>query len=110
YTLTGGTGGCANTSQVTVTVIPPLRIPNAFTPNGDGRDDTWEIERIGNFSGNQVIVFNRWGNKIFETQHYQRGNEWDGTMKGQPAPFGTYYYLIKLGTGRTYTGWVTVLR
>ncbi|RYY16740.1 MAG: gliding motility-associated C-terminal domain-containing protein, partial [Cytophagaceae bacterium] len=110
YTLSGGTGGCANTSQVTVTVIPPLRIPNTFTPNGDGRDDTWEIERIGNFSDNQVIVFNRWGNKIFETQRYQRGNEWDGTMKGQPAPLGTYYYLIKLGTGRTYTGWLTILR
>ncbi|MGI4864298.1 MAG: gliding motility-associated C-terminal domain-containing protein [Janthinobacterium lividum] len=109
YTLTGGTGGCASSSTVTVTVLPPLRIPNAFTPNGDGNDDTWQIERIGSFSGNSVIVFNRWGNKIFETQNYQRGNEWDGTIKGQPAPIGTYYYLIKLGTGRSYTGWVTIL-
>ncbi|RZK60800.1 MAG: T9SS type B sorting domain-containing protein, partial [Hymenobacter sp.] len=110
YTVTAGTGGCASSSQVTVTVVPPLRIPNAFTPNGDGRDDTWEIERIGSFSGNQVTVFNRWGNKLFEAQHYQRGSEWDGTIKGQPAPIGTYYYLIKLDTGRAYTGWVTIVR
>ncbi|RZL06805.1 MAG: gliding motility-associated C-terminal domain-containing protein, partial [Hymenobacter sp.] len=109
YTLTAGTGGCASTSTVTVTVLDPLRIPNAFSPNGDGRDDTWEIDRIGNFGSNRVLVFNRWGNKIFETTGYQRGNEWDGTIKGQPAPIGTYYYVITLGTGRAYSGWVTVL-
>jgi gliding motility-associated-like protein len=109
YTITAGTGGCASTSTVTVTVLSPLRIPNAFTPNGDGRDDTWEIDRIGSFGDNKVIVFNRWGNKIFETQHYQRGNEWDGTIKGKPAPLGTYYYVITLGNGRSFTGPLTVL-
>ncbi|RZK63093.1 MAG: T9SS type B sorting domain-containing protein [Hymenobacter sp.] len=110
YTLTAGTGGCASTSQVTVTVLSPLGIPNAFSPNGDGNDDTWEIDRIGNFSGNRVVVFNRWGNPVFQTNSYQRGNEWDGTVRGQPAPLGTYYYVITLGTGRAYSGWVTVLR
>jgi gliding motility-associated-like protein len=109
YTLSAGTGGCASTSQVTVTVLDALRIPNAFTPNGDGRDDTWQIDRIGNFSDNRVIVFNRWGSKIFETNHYQRGNEWDGTIKGSPAPFGTYYYVITLGNGKSYTGPLTIL-
>jgi gliding motility-associated-like protein len=110
YTLAAGTGGCASTSQVTVTVLDALRIPNAFSPNGDGRDDTWEIDRIGNFGDNKVIVFNRWGNKIFETTHYQRGNEWDGTIKGSPAPLGTYYYVITLGNGgKSYTGPLTIL-
>lgn len=110
YTLSAGAGGCASSSQVTVNVLPPLRIPNAFTPNGDGREDTWEIERIGNLGGNRVIVFNRWGGKVFETQNYQRGNEWDGTIKGQAAPIAAYYYLITLSSGRSYTGWVTILR
>jgi gliding motility-associated-like protein len=109
YTLSAGTGGCASSSTVTVTVLDALRIPNAFSPNGDGRDDTWEIDRIGNFGDNKVIVFNRWGNKIFETTHYQRGNEWDGTIKGSPAPLGTYYYVITLGNGKAYTGPLTVL-
>jgi gliding motility-associated-like protein len=109
YTLTAGTGGCASTSQVTVVVLDALRIPNAFSPNGDGNDDTWQIDRIGSFNDNKVIVFNRWGNKIFETNHYQRGNEWDGTIKGSPAPLGTYYYVITLGNGKSYTGPLTVL-
>jgi gliding motility-associated-like protein len=109
YTLSSGTGGCASTSQVTVIVLDALRIPNAFTPNGDGNDDTWQIDRIGNFNENKVIVFNRWGNKIFETNHYQRGNEWDGTIKGSPAPLGTYYYVITLGNGKSYTGPLTIL-
>jgi len=109
YTLTAGTGGCASTSQVTVIVLDALLIPNAFTPNGDGNDDTWQIDRIGNFNENKVIVFNRWGNKIFETNHYQRGNEWDGTIKGSPAPLGTYYYVITLGNGKSYTGPLTIL-
>jgi gliding motility-associated-like protein len=109
YTLTAGTGGCASTSQVTVVVLDALLIPNAFTPNGDGNDDTWQIDRIGNFNDNKVIVFNRWGNKIFETNHYKRGNEWDGTIKGSPAPLGTYYYVITLGNGKSYTGPLTIL-
>ncbi len=109
YTITAGTGGCASTSRVTVTVLDALRIPNAFSPNGDGNDDTWEIDRIGNFAENHVIIFNRWGNKLFETDHYQRGNEWDGTMKGKPLPIGTYYYLIKLGNGKSYTGPLTIM-
>jgi gliding motility-associated-like protein len=110
YTLTAGTGGCTSSSQVTVLVLPPLRIPNAFTPNGDGRDDTWQIDQLDSFSDNRVLVFNRWGTKVFETQHYRRGSEWDGTISGAAAPVGTYYYLITLGTGSSYTGSITVLR
>jgi gliding motility-associated-like protein len=109
YTLTAGTGGCTSSSQVTVRVLAPLRIPNAFTPNGDGRDDTWQIDQLDSFSDNRVIVFNRWGNKVFEAQHYGRGREWDGTISGASAPVGTYYYLITLGTGSSYTGSITVL-
>jgi gliding motility-associated-like protein len=110
YTLTAGIGGCTSSSQVTVVVLPPLRIPNAFTPNGDGRDDTWQIDNLDSFSDNRVLVFNRWGNKVFETQHYRRGSEWDGTISGAAAPVGTYYYLITLGTGSSYTGSITILR
>ncbi|HEX8659648.1 MAG TPA: gliding motility-associated C-terminal domain-containing protein, partial [Hymenobacter sp.] len=86
YTLSAGLPGCRNTSQVRVVVKPYVRIPNAFTPNSDGRDDTWQIERIENFPGNQVSILNRWGNPIFETKGYNRSNEWSGLINGQPAP------------------------
>lgn len=111
YTLSAGAGGCASSDQVTVTVRPPIRIPNAFTPNNDGRDDTWQIEFIEQFPDNTVSVFNRWGNRVFSTEHYSRANEWRGDINGQPAPVGTYYYVVvtKGPLGRSYAGSITVL-
>ncbi|WP_162549698.1 gliding motility-associated C-terminal domain-containing protein [Hymenobacter nivis] len=111
YTLSAGVGGCASSDQVTVTVRPPIRIPNAFTPNGDGRDDTWQIEFIEQFPDNTVNVFNRWGNKVFSVDNYSRANEWRGDINGQPAPVGTYYYVVvtKGPLGRSYAGSITVL-
>ncbi|TPG67506.1 PKD domain-containing protein [Hymenobacter nivis] len=111
YTLSAGEGGCASSDQVTVTVRPPIRIPNAFTPNGDGRDDTWQIEFIEQFPDNTVNVFNRWGNKVFSTDNYSRANEWRGDINGQPAPVGTYYYVVvtKGPLGRSYAGSITIL-
>ncbi|MBD2766274.1 gliding motility-associated C-terminal domain-containing protein [Hymenobacter sp. BT664] len=111
YTLSAGTGTCADASQVRVVVRPPIRIPNAFTPNGDGRDDTWQIERIEDFPNNTVNVYNRWGNPIFSASNYGRGNEWRGDINGQPAPMGTYYYVVvtKGPNGRSYSGSLTIL-
>jgi gliding motility-associated-like protein len=109
YTISGGIGDCASQSSVTVTVTPRVRIPNAISPNGDGRDDTWEIDNIGTYPENHVLVFNRWGNKIFETTNYSRSNEWNGNIKGQPAPIGTYYYVITLGNGKSFSGPLTVI-
>ncbi|RZK98947.1 MAG: T9SS type B sorting domain-containing protein, partial [Hymenobacter sp.] len=109
YTLAAQVGNCYSESKVTITVTPRVRIPNAFTPNGDGNDDTWQIDRIGDYTANHVVIFNRWGAKLFETTNYNRGNEWNGTINGQPAPVGTYYYLITLGNGKSYTGPLTIL-
>ncbi|WP_188563532.1 T9SS type B sorting domain-containing protein [Hymenobacter frigidus] len=111
YTLSAGAGGCADSDEVTVTVRPPIRIPNAFTPNGDGRDDTWQIEFIEQFPDNTVTVFNRWGNRIFSADNYSRANEWRGDINGQPAPVGTYYYVVitKGPLGKSYSGSITVL-
>jgi gliding motility-associated-like protein len=109
YTLSAQLGSCASQSSMTVTVTPRLRIPNALSPNGDGRDDTWQIDNIGAYPDNRVLVFNRWGSKIFETSGYHRGNEWNGAISGQPAPVGTYYYVITLGNGKSYSGPLTVV-
>ncbi|NVO29625.1 T9SS type B sorting domain-containing protein [Hymenobacter lapidiphilus] len=111
YTLSAGVGGCAATDQVTVTVREAIRIPNAFTPNGDGRNDTWQIEFIEQFPDNTVTVFNRWGAQVFSAQNYSRANEWRGDINGKPAPVGTYYYVvvIKGPLGKSYSGSLTVL-
>jgi gliding motility-associated-like protein len=109
YTLAAGTGYCADQSKVTVTVTPRVRIPNAFTPNGDGNDDTWQIENIGAYPKSRVQVFNRWGNKVFEAASYNQTNEWKGVINGQPAPIGTYYYVVTLGNNKSYTGPLTIV-
>jgi gliding motility-associated-like protein len=74
-------------------VIPTMFIyvPNSFTPNGDGLNDTFGIsgEAIQNFS---MRIFNRWGDMIFETN--STDEQWNGTFKGQKAPTGSYVYKI----------------
>jgi gliding motility-associated-like protein len=109
YTLSAGGGACADNSSVTVTVRPRLRIPNAISPNGDGENDTWQIDHLGDYPTNHVLVFNRWGNKIFETSGYNHSTEWNGAISGLPVPVGTYYYVITLGNGRSYSGPLTVV-
>ncbi len=111
YTLSAGAGGCASSDQVTVTVRPAIRIPNAISPNGDGVDDTWQIDFIEQYPENTVTIFNRWGNKIFSAENYSRANEWRGDINGQPAPIGTYYYVVvtKGPLGKSYAGPITVV-
>ncbi|QKG58171.1 gliding motility-associated C-terminal domain-containing protein [Hymenobacter sp. BRD128] len=111
YTLSAGTGGCASSDEVTVTVRPAIRIPSAFSPNGDGVDDTWQIDFIEQFPDNTVNIFNRWGDKIFSAENYSRANEWRGDINGQPAPVGTYYYVVvtKGPLGRSYAGPITIV-
>ncbi|HPG73164.1 MAG TPA: gliding motility-associated C-terminal domain-containing protein, partial [Bacteroidales bacterium] len=85
-----------------------LIIPNAFTPNADGINDTWIIENIGLFPGAVVQVFNRWGQLLYDSS-MQDGN-WDGFYEGNPVPTGTYLYIIRLYAGGAhYSGTVTVV-
>jgi len=81
-------------------------IPNAFSPNGDGINDTWQIRNIDKFPNNEVEIFNRWGNRVYRARPYQ--NEWDGNG----LPDGAYYYILKLHDKRntTFTGYVSIKR
>jgi gliding motility-associated-like protein len=81
---------------------------NAFTPNNDGVNDTWIIEGIEQFPDNEVMIFNRWGDKIIELRNYDNKNiVWDGTnQRGKKVPDGTYYYVVTLNDDKSYTGWI----
>lgn len=86
-----------------------IRIFNAFTPNGDGVNDLWNIENIGKFPECEVIVYNSWGNKVFYSKGYKFS--WDGTQTGKQLPAGVYYYSIKLNKkSKALTGSVTIIR
>jgi len=92
---------------LTDAAIDCLVIPNAFTPNGDGINDTWIIENLNLFPSAYVYVYNRWGQELWVGRP---GNEWDGTFEGKLMPAGTYLYIIELFDGTTpYKGTVTII-
>ena len=110
YTLTVTSANkCVNTDIVFVKVLKTPLIPNAFSPNGDGINDTWIIQYLNSYPGVDVSVFNRYGQLAFHSVGY---NPWDGTYKGNPLPVGTYYYIIdrKVAGAKKLTGWVAILR
>ena len=94
-----------STATVTITVVNPLKIPNVFTPNGDGNNDRFEIIGIEGFDRISVVVVNRWGNEVYRNENYD--NNWDGGGLNE----GTYYYLIvthRGGVQERHTGWVLI--
>lgn len=105
--------GCEGEGEFTVTVDEslPVFIPNVFTPNGDGQNDTWGIFSMGVRQVN-LKVFNRWGEKVFETENLNA--LWDGTYVGRPAVAGVYVYEVKLvflnGDNKQMRGAVTLMR
>lgn len=105
------TTGCVDTVYNTVWVNPDLRvlIPAAFTPNGDGLNDIWKIQGQG-MEEMSVVVFDRWGGKVFDNKNSASTSIWDGNE----LPEGIYMYHItaKSFTGKLYNkyGSVTLIR
>ena len=110
YTLTvTARGGCSLSDDVFVELLKFPVIPNTFTPNNDGTNDTWRIDYLNTYPNNRVQVFTRTGQLVFESRGYN--TPWDGTIKGKPLPFDTYYYIIEPGNGRDpITGYVTIIK
>src|SRR5207253_370207 len=110
YKLTAtSTGGCEGSGQVTILILKTLGIPNAFSPNGDGINDTWNIASLASYPNCTVEIFNRYGTKVYNSIGYSK--PWDGTFNGSSLPVGVYYYIINPKNGRRpYTGNVTILK
>ncbi|UXX78947.1 PKD domain-containing protein [Reichenbachiella carrageenanivorans] len=97
-----------------------LQIPNVFTPNGDGSNDTWRIPLIDDplYANNTVQIFNRWGSKVYEADNYENANVvFDGTANsglvpgGEELPDGTYFYIVTLkDQGESLSGYVVIKR
>jgi gliding motility-associated-like protein len=87
-----------------------INVYNGISPNGDGNNDFFYINNIDQFPDNNVQVYNRWGQKLFETDHYDNvSNVWRGTAKSsdQVAPAGTYFYIVDLKNGsKPIKGWL----
>ncbi len=107
-TLTG-LGNCAVTDTIFIKVLFAPLVPNAFSPNGDGINDTWKILYLESYPGATIDIFNRYGQKVFSSTGYN--SEWDGKFNGSPLPIGTYYYIINPKNGRALiNGSVTIIK
>jgi gliding motility-associated-like protein len=102
--------GCLRTHTIEVMVQNLLdETPNAFTPNGDGLNETFRpiIDCIPDVY--LLQIFNRWGEMVFQTENYL--DAWDGTYKGQPAPVDTYIWTVNSNNvQKAYKGDVTLIR
>jgi large repetitive protein len=90
-----------------------VEIPTAFTPDGNNINDIWELEHLDDrFPANKVIIYNRWGTKIYESETGKyTSNPWDGTYEGKKLPVASYYYVIELNNEKikNKTGTVTII-
>ncbi len=105
-TLTVETGqGCKDSISKEILIID-IVIPNVFTPNGDGINDYFVIDGLENVPNSHLVVFNRWGKKVYESHNYQ--NNWGG----EGLSDGVYFYVFTLpqGIADPINGTVTILR
>ncbi|PZX46474.1 DUF7507 domain-containing protein, partial [Algoriphagus chordae] len=92
-----------------VNTILPFHIPNVITPtNQDGNNDTFEIKGLGKFANAEIVIFNRYGDHVFQSDDYK--NDWNAP--GQVA--GTYFYVLQLtdqaGEVHEIKGWIQVIK
>ena len=96
-------------AKVEINNVACLSIPNTFSPNNDGINDTWVIHNINLYPDCFMQVFNQWGTIVFESQSYSQ--EWDGTYMGNPLPAGTYYFILSFDESlETIKGTITIIK
>ncbi len=93
--------------------LPCLETRSVLTPDGDGANDNFEIFCIDELADNRLVIFNKWGQRVFEQQNYT--NNWTGRSSGgEELPEGAYYYILEYtdidGNRQQVRGSITILR
>ncbi len=117
YTVTiSSNEGCSATAEVMVSVVcDSMFVPTGFSPDGDGTNDTYVIDGLSKYPGNNIFIYNRWGNLVYKKKDYD--NSFDGTSNvsgvylGKQLPNGTYFYILDLNDGKKpQQGYITMKR
>ncbi|WP_262487580.1 tandem-95 repeat protein [Chitinophaga rupis] len=110
YQVRDADGYITNVATVKLGIsFSDLKVPTLFTPNGDGKNDAFEIRGLNQYAENELVIINRWGNEVFRQKGYQ--NNWFGEGLNE----GTYYYLLRIkktnGSGwEVLKGYTTLIR
>ena len=121
YAVCDFTNHCDEATVLVMINSEPLFVPNAFSPNGDGINDYFEIIGLNQYERVRLRVVNRWGSLVYESLNYGEGEGrdglWDGIANkgvrtgGGQLPTGTYYYVLDLGDGsEKLTGYIYIDR
>jgi gliding motility-associated-like protein len=116
YTVIGkDQNGCSNSDSILVKVKYDTNIfyglPNSFTPNNDGLNDCFGVEKWDQVDQLDLSIYNRWGQRVFHTNN--SSSCWDGSLQGQPQDAGVFVYIVKAKTACgniDRKGTVTLLR
>ena len=102
--------GCEVDTAFTIATMTSECVPNVFSPNGDGINDSWSLEDTFLYSESEVRIYGRFGKLIFQSVGYY--TPWDGTNEnGKDLPDGVYFYHLQIGNGfDPIKGTVTILR
>ncbi|MFD2203155.1 DUF7507 domain-containing protein, partial [Shivajiella indica] len=98
----------SDNSDTDVNRINPFFIPNVITPDGDGKNDTFEIKGLKKFVQNEIVIFNRYGDHVFKQSNYENGWDAPGLTPG------TYFYVLTgedaQGRKHEFKGWIQVIK
>lgn len=114
YKLTATSAvGCGKAEAfVTVKVYNEIYVPNAFSPNNDGRNDYFKIVAADGYAINRFEIYNRWGGVVYRAKDLSKG--WDGKFKNLPQPADTYIYFLQLQSAQgkliSKKGSITLIR
>jgi gliding motility-associated-like protein len=113
YFLTVSSGSCTATDSMTVFIDQLITIYSGFSPNGDDINDKWVIKNSSTYPDMEVVVYDRSGQRVFQTTGYSTPDKWwDGTNKGKALPVSTYYYVIdlRIGDEGIFKGQINIIR
>ncbi|HEX7414389.1 MAG TPA: gliding motility-associated C-terminal domain-containing protein, partial [Bacteroidia bacterium] len=125
YTVAGiDSSNCKNIAISNITVVTDnsvfclglstgiVKVNNAFSPNGDGLNETFSIDSIANFPDNHVYIYNRWGQLVWDKPHYNNTTiVWDGKLQnGSTLYAGTYFYIVEVSGQKNLKGWVELTK
>ena len=112
FTLTATEGDCELSDQVTVFVEPQLDIPNTFSPNEDGINDTWVISGIELYPDCYLRIYDRWGQEVYQSTGYSSSKSWDGNSRSGKLSEGVYFYILDLRDEdkQQFKGSITLIR
>lgn len=108
--------GCTNSASIEIlynNCCTPF-IPNVFSPNGDGKNDSYKVEYKGDMDLKEMSIYNRFGQRVFNSSNVSKA--WDGTFNGQAVDGGTYFYYVRILCGNVaqkeliFKGDVTLIR